>query len=332
MAYRTLIICQTPNTKPVFTATITSHSTPQFQSEFMLQRPQLRAELFLALATLGWGMNYPLMKMALQLESGIWVLAARFSLSFVVMLPFLWLYRRYINAKSIKIGIVLGLIILPSVELMNWGLHYTSSANAGFIFALCIIWVPILNAYLNKTRISRQIKLSMTLGLIGLMVIANVFQLQVNFGDGLILICSFLYAIYVLVLDRYGQECSGMVMTVTQLGVLSLGCTVFYLLTKPEIHIINWSWSLVLIILASCLVSSTFATWAQTRYQADTTPDRATLIFNLEPIFATLFAAWWLNEKIGWNIIIGGSFILAAILLPTLAKRWFDNRPHQPSP
>ena len=162
-----------------------------------MPRTQIRAEMMLALATLGWGMNYPLMKMALQHELGIWTLAVRFSLSFLIMLPLFWMQRQHLSWGSAKIGIVLGLILLPSVELMNLGLHYTSSANAGFIFALCIIWVPILNAYLNKTRISPQIKFSMTLGLIGLAIIANLHQLKFNYGDFLILLCSFLYAAYI---------------------------------------------------------------------------------------------------------------------------------------
>ena len=294
-----------------------------------MPRTQIRAEMMLALATLGWGMNYPLMKMALQHELGIWTLAVRFSLSFFIMLPLLWIQRQHLSWGSAKVGIVLGLILLPSVELMNLGLHYTSSANAGFIFALCIIWVPILNAYLNKTRISPQIKFSMTLGLIGLAIIANLHQLKFNYGDFLILLCSFLYAAYILVLDRYGKSYSGIVMTAMQLLVLGVGCTVVYAIAKPPVHVINWSWQLVAIILASALVSSTFATWIQTRYQADTTPDRAALIFNLEPVFATIFATWWLHEAVGLNIMVGGSLILAAIIVPTLAKRLFDNKPHQ---
>ena len=56
-----------------------------------MPRTQIRAEMMLALATLGWGMNYPLMKMALQHELGIWTLAVRFSLSFFIMLPLLWM-------------------------------------------------------------------------------------------------------------------------------------------------------------------------------------------------------------------------------------------------
>lgn len=286
----------------------------------MIPRTQLRAEFFLVLACLGWGINYPLMKMALQLEQGVWVLAVRFALSAIIMLPLMWLQRRHINAGSIKIGLILGLILLPSVELMNWGLHYTSSSNAGFIFALCIIWVPVLNAYLSKTRINNQVRLSMLLGVTGLAIVAQVHQLHFNFGDLLILMSSFLMAVYILVIDRYGNEYSGTVLTTIQLLVLAIGCSLVYAMAKPESHQINWSWQLLAIILASCLMSSIFGTWAQTRFQADTTPDRATLIFNLEPIFATIFAAWWLHEAVGSNIIVGGGFIFAAILIPTLIR------------
>ena len=146
-----------------------------------------------------------------------------------------------------------------------------------------------------------------------------------------LLLCSLFDAPDILVLDRYGKSYSGIVMTAMQLLVLGVGCTVIYAIAKPAVHVINWSWQLVAIILASALVSSTFATWIQTRYQADTTPDRAALIFNLEPVFATIFATWWLHEAVGLNIIVGGSLILAAIIVPTVAKRLFDNKARTPT-
>ena len=73
-----------------------------------MPRTQIRAEMMLALATLGWGMNYPLMKMALQHELGIWTLAVRFSLSFLIMLPLLWMQRQQLSWGSIK-GVYFGL-------------------------------------------------------------------------------------------------------------------------------------------------------------------------------------------------------------------------------
>lgn len=286
----------------------------------MLPRSQLRAEFFLVLATLGWGINYPLMKMALLIEQGIWVLFMRFMLSFVLLSPLLWIHRQHITRKSIKAGLICGLIFVPCVELMNLGLHYTTASNAGFIFALFIVWVPILNALLYKTPISQPIKVSMVLGVLGLAIIAQVQNLHFNLGDGLILLCSLGYTFYILALDRYSTHASSTVITVIQLLVLSIGCGLVYAAFKPDVHNINWSWQLIGILALSTLLPSTFATWAQTRYQPDTSPERATLIFNLEPVFATLFAVLWLREALTMNMIIGGAFILAAILYPTLAS------------
>lgn len=286
----------------------------------MLPRSQIKAEFFLVFATLGWGINYPLMKMGLQLEQGTWFLFMRFLLSFLLLSPLLWLHRQHINAHSLKAGLICGLIFIPCVQLMNWGLHHTTASNAGFIFALFILWVPLTNALFFKTPISNPIKISMALGITGLAIIAQVHKLHLNIGDLAILICSLGYTFYILALDRYSTPKESTVITVIQLLVLSIGCMIIYSITKPEIHHINWSWQLIGILVLSTLLPSTFATWAQTRYQPDTTPERATLIFNLEPVFATIFAVWWLHEALTINMLIGGSLILAAMVWPNLAE------------
>jgi drug/metabolite transporter (DMT)-like permease len=45
-----------------------------------------------------------------------------------------------------------------------------------------------------------------------------------------------------------------------------------------------------------------------------TTPSRASLIFSLEPVFATFFGYFINGESVSWRIAVGGLIILASIL------------------
>jgi drug/metabolite transporter (DMT)-like permease len=55
-------------------------------------------------------------------------------------------------------------------------------------------------------------------------------------------------------------------------------------------------------------------TWAQAR----TTPTRTAIILSMEPVFAALFAWFWLGEKMGMWGWMGAGSILAGILLAEL--------------
>jgi drug/metabolite transporter (DMT)-like permease len=57
----------------------------------------------------------------------------------------------------------------------------------------------------------------------------------------------------------------------------------------------------------------------QTRYQKDTTPTRAVVIFSIEPVIASVIAAVLLGEALGTLGTIGGGLILAGVLVSELS-------------
>ena len=96
----------------------------------------------------------------------------------------------------------------------------------------------------------------------------------------------------------------------------------------------------IVFLAASCTI---FAFWAQTWAQGHTTPIRTALIFILEPVFAALFAWWWVDDHLGVEGWIGGALIVIGLALSspkqeddqksqaTMIKRrrpqWFSTKP-----
>jgi len=58
-------------------------------------------------------------------------------------------------------------------------------------------------------------------------------------------------------------------------------------------------------------------TWAQARMTAT----HAAILFALEPVFAALFAAWVLRERLGSRGVLGGVLVLAGIVVSELRLR-----------
>ncbi|WP_181919036.1 EamA family transporter [Klebsiella michiganensis] len=66
--------------------------------------------------------------------------------------------------------------------------------------------------------------------------------------------------------------------------------------------------------------STVIAFWVQAHFQRYSTPTRAVLIYNLEPVFSALFALWLLHETFSANVIFGGGLILIGMCLPGILK------------
>jgi drug/metabolite transporter (DMT)-like permease len=59
----------------------------------------------------------------------------------------------------------------------------------------------------------------------------------------------------------------------------------------------------------------------QTLAQAHLPPTRSAIIMSMEPVFASFFAVWLGGEDVTTRLLVGGSMVLAAMLMVELAPR-----------
>ena len=69
------------------------------------------------------------------------------------------------------------------------------------------------------------------------------------------------------------------------------------------------------------LISGALAMFVQSWAQAHLAPSRAAIIMSTEPVWAAALAVIFIGEALTWRIVVGGSIMLAAMLLVELAPR-----------
>ena len=77
----------------------------------------------------------------------------------------------------------------------------------------------------------------------------------------------------------------------------------------------------VLAIVYTAFFTTILSTLLQTKYQKDVTPTRASIIFSMEPMYATISAVFLLGEKISIFGIIGCCFIFSGVLISELSLK-----------
>ena len=137
-------------------------------------------------------------------------------------------------------------------------------------------------------------------------------------GDLMTLICAFSFSIYILVLDRFSKDGPIVPFTAIQLVVSAILALTQSLLSESwrfPSGIADWGRLLYLSIFATV-----FSTYWQTRYQRDTTPTRAAVIFTMESVFAAIFAMLVLSERMGPVALVGGALIVGGLLTIELPR------------
>lgn len=141
-----------------------------------------------------------------------------------------------------------------------------------------------------------------------------------NFGDALTLLCGLCYAFYLVELDKLTSQKSfntdgSLLMKLVLLQLLFSGLVSVpfsFLLETPQIHL---SWNLAIVIVYLALFASVLTTILQTRYQKDTTPSRAAIIFIMEAVVSTLFAVFFFGESLSMAAWIGASLMIAGLIV-----------------
>jgi drug/metabolite transporter (DMT)-like permease len=197
------------------------------------------------------------------------------------------------------------------------GLRFTTVARSSFITYMLALFVPPLQLMLSRKRLSAANLAGLAVVIVGIFVLTSPGGVGLNVGDGLTLLCALGFAVHIVLLDRLSGEHDPVALTLVQFAVTAaLAAVGSVALEQPHLvpHFELW---LALGYLS--LFGSGLAVYLQIRFQRDTSPTRAVIIYSLEPVFSVLLAWSVLAERLGWQELFGGGLILAGV---TLSEIW----------
>jgi drug/metabolite transporter (DMT)-like permease len=293
-------------------------------------REQFFAEFMLATVTLFWGATFPIVKDAITEMPVLAFLWVRFALA-AGLLALLAGRSGFasLDRRGWRLGVLLGALLFGSYAFQTFGLERTSSANAGFLTGLNVVWVPLLAGPLLKKTVAFGSKIGVGLALTGLVLLTGHTPWTINLGDFLVVICSLFVALHILGLDAFTRGYDGRALTFVQIATMAVLCGIGSLVFEPVSWPQAWTGSLLSAVLITSVFATVYAFWAMTTFQNRTTPTRAALIYTLEPVFAAIFSVWLAGDRLtplGW---LGGALIVAGMIV---AEVWpLVRRPRHPA-
>jgi drug/metabolite transporter (DMT)-like permease len=271
--------------------------------------------------TLIWGGTFPIVKMGMEFISPVLLVAIRFSLGTIILLTF---FRKKIfplPRGAVAKGSVLAMFLFLGFVAQNIGLTITTASKSAFITGLMVLFVPLLQFVIEK----RAPKIGNIAGILvvvcGLWLLTSPEGSALNGGDALTLVCSVLFAVYIVYLDVISREMSAL-----QLLFMQMAATTVYAVTSAltfESMYFSYNVRSIAGLLYLTLLATLLTTYGQTRFQKDTTPTRAAVIFSVEPVVAAILSYFMLGEVLGVPGMIGGVLIIGGVLVSELS----DNIP-----
>jgi len=270
----------------------------------------------LVLMTVIWGGTFVVIKKGLADASPFLFLGLRFGLASGCGLVLWFPKLRGISSRTLVRGLLLGLFMFIGYGSQTFGLRFTTVAKSSlFTYTFALVTPALQYVVARKPLVVGN--------LVGLLVVFGGMYLftapeagSLNIGDYATLAGAFVFAFYIVYLDRYSSEEDPAQLTLIQFfttTLLALLCS--FLFERPSVR---WTANLFVGIAYLGVMGSVVAIYVMNRFQKDTTPTKAAVIYALEPVFTVLFGYLILREGLAPCQILGGLLILAGVVVSEL--------------
>lgn len=275
-----------------------------------------KAELFLLFVTLSWGLSFPLIKLTLIYVSPVLFNFIRFAITLLLFIIIFYKKIRHIKFVELKNGIILGIFMILGFVFQTIGLQYTTASKSAFITGTNLIFIPFIQFIILKTKPKYFNLIGALIVLIGLYILSESFEIIPNLGDVLTVCCAFFFAIHIVLLDKYSAKSDLNFLIFGQFLISTIIC--FFFAFFYEYLILNETkFNVEPIVLITIFFTVIFSTLIgivfMTKFQRMTTPLRAGIIYNMESIFALIFAYFILKEIMNSNQIVGAVIMVIGL-------------------
>ena len=218
--------------------------------------------------------------------------------------------------ETILGGVCCGLFLAAASIFQQAGIVTTTAGKAGFITALYILLVPVLNLLLFKKKSGLHVWLAIGAGVFGMYLLCMKEGLRLTRGDTLVCVCAFLFSGHILCCDHFARRADPVRLAAVQFVTVALVSGVIAVLFEEP------SWeklrAALVPILYCGLVSGGVGYTLQMVAQGFTEPTVASLLMSLEAVFAAVAGALLLHERMSGRELLGCVIMFIAIVLVQL--------------
>ena len=290
----------------------------------MTQRPwsRLQANAVLLLAAMIWGSAFVGQVWGMASVGPLSFTALRFALGALVVAPLAWWEWRALRAAGTTPGrrhlawiALLGSLLCAGVLMQQIGLMSTSVTHAGFLTALYVPLVPLLAWLLQRQSAHWTVWVAVLCGLAGSFLLTGAGSWHgLSTGDAWIVASALPWSLHVLLIGQAANRLHGaFVLACGQFAVCALlsgaGAMATESLSLAGLQQAAGA------ILYTGILSVGLGFTLQVIGQRHTPPAQAAIILSSETLFAALFGALLMGDRLGTAGLLGCLLILAGIAL-----------------
>ncbi|MEN8717115.1 MAG: DMT family transporter [Sulfurovum sp.] len=288
--------------------------------------------IFLMLAVLFWSGNFVVGRFISGVVSPIELSFYRWFFVLVVLMPYYFIHFKRLNFYIKKYFFKILFLGVLSITFFNtfvyFGLQTTTATNALLINSSTPILIILLSSLILKKHLNKIEILGVVISTLGVLYVilkgnfTEILNLSITSGDLWILIAAFDWALYSVLLKFKPQEIKpfDFLFLITFFGVFFLSILFYgngYEITSEVYENKDLLYTLIYIVIFPSILSIYFWNTGTIEIGAN----KAGQYANLMPIFGSIVAYFYLDEKIYTYHFVGLFLVLLGIYLTQIYKK-----------
>jgi drug/metabolite transporter (DMT)-like permease len=271
------------------------------------------AAISLVAVAASWGAAFVLMKDAINEQPFYDFLAIRFTIATAVMVLAKPKMLKTLDAKMVKHGVILGLLLSLGYITQTIGLELSTAAITGFITGLYVVLTPLFGWFIFKKPVGKKLLAGVILATIALGMI-SITGVGFEVGQIWVMVCAIFFAAHIVGLSIWSPGKDVYTLTVLQLATVGAVSWIGSFLNdgayQSPADSTGWFAVIFTAVFATALAFF-IQTWAQSLMDAA----RVAILLTSEVVWAALIAVAVGQEVLGIRTIIGGAIMVAAMLI-----------------
>ncbi len=274
-----------------------------------------RAHRSLVALTLIWGMSFLVLSDGVKELAPETLLFWRFLVAAVALLGIVFIKKAHLPWKE---GFIASIMFSIAYYAQTKGMLYTSPAVAAFLTGLLVIFTPLVEGVTSRKMPEIKVWLGSISALIGTYLLVGGDKDAQLIGIILQVICALFFAVHLVYIGSKKE-----LDPVAFVAVQCIFMTVFFASLAGVKQTLAWpSCSSLFRVMYLGLLATALGLSIQVQAQKKISPSEASLIFSLEPVFATIFSAILLHNTITWRSFLGMALIFMASLAVDFNCKW----------
>lgn len=293
-------------------------------------RTRLAAEIGLGLAGVIWGVNFVLVKLAMEHMPALYYLGLRFGVGAVLLAPFSIGRLRRLDRRGWLMGVGVGILLFAGFALQTIGLRFTSPGMSGFLTSLYVILVPVLVGIVTHRWPSPLLAVGAVTVVAGLSVLSLYGPLGFGWGEILTLMATLFWAVHILGVGYGATRVSAIALVELQLAVCAvLSLISAFILEHPALFP---GWEAMGAVLWTGIMGGVVAYVLMALGQRYTPPTLAGILMSLEAVFALVVSVIWGYDSLTLRAVLGFVLIFAGTTVARVGSEKQSELAGEPAP